>query len=110
VQQYRYGSSKKIQFKITKDGVGVAANLVKADVRLYNDGVYVDIDITSQIVAVDSFNAPGFFVWTPGDPSRTDCEIVTLIIRNVSGGTPDFDENMVGLITGGDPDAYLDAT
>lgn len=115
--EVRDGSVHPFPITFTKDGVGVdlqidgatpATALVDGDLHVYTwkpvTGIVKrEVDVSVELVKVDSVDAPGEMLWTP-TAADTRCNTFTLVARDRSGDGA-FDENRVRGFTHGRFDA-----
>jgi hypothetical protein len=101
--EYVYGSQDPVYFKLTLNGVGVAAKtLLDADVTLQKDGVSggnIGLD------CLETAAGNGWYAWTPDPATDTQCKTIIINIKDSAGST--FDENAVTLNTGGHASAFF---
>jgi len=95
-----YGSIDPIYFVLVdSNGARVASHtFVATDVYLIVDGG-ADIDVSTECSHVSK----GLYKWTPSIASRTQREVINLLITDSGGST--FIDNAVILYTGGDASA-----
>lgn len=101
---YNYGTTDKVPFKITKNGVAVAGLTFSAGdiTRSVNGGLFTDITAQIAEVGVGTGNGKGWYEWTPA-AGGSSFEYIIINIKEVAG--TNFDENGFVLYTGGNVSA-----
>lgn len=97
---FTYGSTDKIYFKITLNGVGVNPTLANGDVKISKTGG-TPANVNSLPTAVHA-DIPGIHEWTP-TAAEASTEVIILNIKDAAGSA--FDENCLIIATGGNASA-----
>ena len=106
MQFHEYGTQKKIPFKVTLNGVGVAVTFATGDVKVSVDGASAaNVDVaTITAIAAGANDVAGNYYWTPTVAQAQAGEFFSLYIKDLTDPVA-FDENVITHYTGGDASA-----